>query len=69
MAIELPADLIEKEHAAWSQIQAGVLTVETAHEVHQAISAFAAKSGESRLDVEMELKRVVRHPQPDSSTG
>ncbi|WP_369354631.1 hypothetical protein [Streptomyces sp. cg2] len=64
MAIELPSDLIEKERSAWAKIQAGALTVETALEVHEAIMAFAAESGESRLAVEMELKRVVRHPQP-----
>ncbi|WP_073447965.1 hypothetical protein [Streptomyces yunnanensis] len=65
MAIELPSDLIDKEHSAWTEIQAGALTVETALEVHEAIMMFAAESGERRLAVEMELKRVVRHPEPE----
>lgn len=69
MAIELPADLIALERSAWEAIQAGTLTVETAQKVQAAIVAFAAESGESRLAVETELKRVVRHPEPESDAA
>lgn len=63
MAIELPHDLIDLERAAWQEIQAGRLTVGTALAVHEGISAFVARDEleASRLDVEMELKRIVRH--------
>lgn len=66
MAIELPDDLIELEAAAWAEIQEGRLTVKTASAVHQAVAAFVARDDveASRLDVEMELKRVVRHAAP-----
>ncbi|MFF8659442.1 hypothetical protein [Streptomyces huasconensis] len=59
--MELPDDLIELERSAWAEIQAGTLTVETAEKVQAAITAVAAESGESRLAVETELKRIVRH--------
>jgi hypothetical protein len=63
VAIELPEDLIALETAAWAEIQAGRLTVETARAVHEGIAAFAEESGVSRFDVEMGLKKVVRHPE------
>ncbi|WP_107409892.1 hypothetical protein [Streptomyces luteocolor] len=66
MAIELPDDLIALERSAWEEIQAGTLTVDTAAKVQAAIAAFAAESGESRLAVETELKKLVRHPEPES---
>ncbi|MET9550506.1 hypothetical protein ABZY36_35170 [Streptomyces sp. NPDC006627] len=69
MAIELPDDLIALERSAWAEIQAGTLTVETAQAVQERITAFAAESGESRLAVETELKRQVRHPEPDSDAA
>lgn len=63
MPIELPATLIDLETAAWTEIQAGTLTVPTAHAVHQAVTAHAQASGESRLAVEEAVKRAVRHPE------
>lgn len=61
MAIELPDELIALERSAWTEIQAGALTVETALAVHEGIAAFVQQAGVSRYDVEMELKKAVRH--------
>lgn len=61
MTIDFPDDLIELERSAWAEIQRGELTVDTARAVHEGIAAFAAEAGLARLDVEMGLKRVVRH--------
>ncbi|ARX81493.1 hypothetical protein SMD44_00891 [Streptomyces alboflavus] len=61
MAINFPDDLIELERSAWAAIQAGTLTVDTALAVQQRITAFAAETGQARIDVEMALKRAVRH--------
>lgn len=61
MAIELTDDLIQLERAAWTEQQENRLTVETAARVQAAITAHATATGQSRLDVERELKRVVRH--------
>ncbi|WP_033040270.1 hypothetical protein [Streptomyces monomycini] len=65
MAIELTDELIKLETAAWTEIQAGALTTVTAEAVQAAITAHAAATGQSRYDVERELKRKVRHPEPD----
>ncbi|MFK8844658.1 hypothetical protein [Streptomyces sp. Ac-502] len=65
MAIELTDDLIRLETAAWAEIQAGTLTTDTAEAVQAAITTHAAATGESRYEVERELKRKVRHPEPD----
>lgn len=51
----------------WEQIQAGALTVNTTFAVQQAVTAVAAEVGEPRIDVEMELKRLVRHPEPEAA--
>jgi hypothetical protein len=59
--IEFPDDLIELERSAWGAIQAGTLTVDTARAVHEGIAAFAKQAGVGRYDVEMGLKRAVRH--------
>lgn len=59
--IDFPDDLIELERAAWQEIQAGVLTPDTAAAVHEAVSAFAEQAGVPRYDAEMALKRAVRH--------
>lgn len=69
MAIDLPDDLIELERTAWAEIQAGTLTVETALAVQAGISALATRTDveASRLDIEMTLKRLVRHPSPEAS--
>jgi hypothetical protein len=40
------------------------LTVATALAVQQAITEHAKATGQSRYEVERELKRVVRHPAP-----
>ncbi|MFE0101133.1 hypothetical protein [Streptomyces sp. NPDC059009] len=65
--IDFPADLIEKESLCWSEIQRGALTVETALAVHEGIAALAEASGHSRLDIEMALKRLVRHPEIEAA--
>ncbi|MGW2595444.1 hypothetical protein ACWCXC_34940 [Streptomyces sp. NPDC001515] len=65
MAIELSDELIELERAAWAEQQEQRLTVETAARVQAAITAHAKATGQSRYEVERELKRVVRHPEPD----
>jgi hypothetical protein len=62
--IELPEDLLALERSAWAEIQAGRLTVATAHAVHAGIAAFAEQAGVPRYDVEEQLKRAVRHPEP-----
>jgi len=56
-----PDDLIQLERSAWGEIQAGTLTVETAHAVQAAITAYAEQAGLARIDVEMGLKKAVRH--------
>jgi hypothetical protein len=64
VAIELTPDLIQLEERAWAEQRAGALTVETALAVQQAITAHAEATGENRYEVERELKRAVRHPEP-----
>lgn len=64
MAIELSDELIQLEETAWTQIQAGGLTYETAAAVQAAVTAFAEASGDSRYDIEAALKKHVRHPEP-----
>jgi hypothetical protein len=56
--IDFPDDLIELERSAWEQIQAGALTVDTAR---------AVQDGVGRYDVEMGLKRAVRHPAAEAA--
>ena len=63
MAIDFPADLLALEHAAWTEIQAGTLTVHTAAAVHAAVTEFAIEHGHQRDEVEMGLKKAVRHPE------
>ncbi|WP_327160570.1 hypothetical protein [Streptomyces zaomyceticus] len=45
MAIELSDDLIKLEEAAWAEIQAKALTVDTAAAVQAAITAHAEATG------------------------
>lgn len=59
--IDFPPDLLALERSAWAAIQAGELTVETARAVQDGINAFAEQAQLPRLDVEMGLKKVVRH--------
>ncbi len=60
--IEYPENLLELARNSWQEIQRGELTVDTAHAVHAAVGAYAAEAGLPRYDVEMGLKRAVRHP-------
>lgn len=62
MAIELSDELIQLKDDAWAEIQAKALTVDTAAAVQAAITAHAEATGQSRYDVEMELKKRVRGP-------
>lgn len=71
--IDFPDTLINLERAAWEEIQAGQLTVDTAQAVHDGITAFVQQAQEAgnevkRIDVEMGLKKVVRHAEV-SETG
>jgi hypothetical protein len=61
VTITFPPDLLALEARAWEEIQAGTLTVDTARAVHEGISAYAAEADTSRYEVEMELKKAVRH--------
>lgn len=63
--IDLPETLIQLERTAWAEQQAGALTVESAAVVQQAITEHAKAAKVSRYEVERELKRRVRHPEPD----
>ncbi|MFE4718901.1 hypothetical protein ACFRLW_21130 [Streptomyces sp. NPDC056728] len=71
MAIELPDDLIALERTAWTEIQEGRLTVSTALAVHVATTAYAARDDveATRLVIEEELKRLVRHPEPEGAAA
>lgn len=66
MTIDFPADLLALETRAWEEIQAGALTVDTAHAVHVGIDEFVQQAKDAgnpvaRIDVEMGLKKAVRH--------
>jgi hypothetical protein len=61
VTIDFPEPLLALERSAWEQIQKGELTVDTARAVHEGIAAFAEQAGVPRYDVEMGLKRAVRH--------
>ncbi|MFE4647762.1 hypothetical protein [Streptomyces sp. NPDC056707] len=66
MAVELSDELVELERAAWAEQQKNRLTAETAARVQAAITAHAKATNQGRYAVERELKRVVRHPEPDA---
>ena len=66
--IDFPDDLIALERAAWQEIQAGALTVDTAWAVHAAVTAFAEQAGAPRTEIEMKLKKDVRHPEPEAAS-
>ena len=59
--IEFPDTLIALECAAWEEHQTGRLTVATANAVQDAITKHAEATGLPRVEVEMALKRAVRH--------
>lgn len=61
--IDFPEDLLELERAAWAAIQQGTLTAAQATAVQAAITKYAQEAGLSRVEVEMALKRAVRHPE------
>lgn len=61
-SFDFPEDLLALEHAAWQEIQAGRLTVPTAAAVQAAVTKFAAEHGHDRYEVEMGVKKAVRHP-------
>lgn len=67
--IDFPDTLIQLEHDAWTAIQAGTLTAEQAAAVQAAVTAFAAEHGIDRYEVEMALKRAVRHPEAEAPGG
>jgi hypothetical protein len=60
---DFPADLLDLERTAWVAAQQGALTADQAAAVQQAVTTFAADAGLDRYKVEMELKRIVRHPE------
>jgi hypothetical protein len=62
VTITFPAHLLALEVRAWEEIQAGALTVDTARAVQAGVSAFAAEAEVGRYEVEMGLKKAVRHP-------
>lgn len=61
MPLDFPAHLLALEARAWEEIQAGALTVETAGAVQAGVTSFAAEAGVDRYEVEMGLKKAVRH--------
>ena len=66
---DLPDHLIDLERAAWQAHQAGTLTPDQAAAVQQAITEHAKEAGLPRVDVEMAVKKAVRHPEPESDEG
>ncbi|WP_069743023.1 hypothetical protein [Streptomyces sp. EN23] len=61
--IDIPEHLIALERTAWAEQQQGALTVATADAVQAAYREHAATAGVSRLELEMAVKRAVRHPE------
>ncbi|MEV5347222.1 hypothetical protein [Streptomyces achromogenes] len=64
--LDLPDDLVQLERSAWEAAQRGELTAVQAAEVQAAITVHAEAAGLDRYTVEMALKRLVRHPEPDA---
>ncbi|MET9923404.1 MULTISPECIES: hypothetical protein [unclassified Streptomyces] len=60
--IDIPPHLIELEAAAWAEQQAGALTVASATAVQTAITEHAIAKGVPRYELEMAVKKAVRHP-------
>lgn len=58
---DLPVHLLNLEQTAWQAIRAGTLTTDQAAAAQDAITAFAAEHRHDRHEVEMGLKRAVRH--------
>ncbi|NYV72970.1 hypothetical protein [Streptomyces sp. UH6] len=64
--MDIPDDLLELERAAWAEIQAGQLTADTAAAVQARVTEVAAETGADRHQLEMAVKKAVRHPAPDA---
>ncbi|MGW0626404.1 hypothetical protein [Streptomyces sp. NPDC002758] len=62
-SIDFPDTLLALETTAWQEIQAGQLTAATATAVQAAVTAHAEEAGLDRYEVEMGLKKAVRHPE------
>jgi hypothetical protein len=62
VAIELSDELLELERKAWSEQQAGELTVETAWAVQSAVTAHAEATGQDRFKVEAETEAAGQAP-------
>ncbi|MGW4042923.1 hypothetical protein [Streptomyces sp. NPDC004721] len=60
--IDFPDNLVELERSAWAAQQQGTLTPDQAAAVQAAVTTFAAEAGLDRYQVEMGLKKAVRHP-------
>ncbi|MFF7142217.1 hypothetical protein ACFZB5_13345 [Streptomyces nodosus] len=63
--IGFPDHLIALERTAWEAHQAGTLTPQQAAAVQQAVTEYATEAGLDRHEVEMGVKRAVRHTQPE----
>lgn len=61
---DFPETLLELERSAWAAIQAGTLTPEQADAVQAGVAAYAKAAGLDRYQVEMALKKAVRHGEP-----
>ncbi|MHC3450727.1 hypothetical protein [Streptomyces prasinus] len=59
---DFPDTLLAAAHASWEAIQAGRLTVAQADAVQDGVTQFANESKHNRHEVEMALKKAVRHP-------
>lgn len=60
-ANDFPTSLLDLERTAWQAIRTGQLTTDQAAAVQDAVTAYAAEHGLDRYEVEMGLKRAVRH--------
>jgi hypothetical protein len=67
--IDFPDALIALERTAWEEHRAGRLTVATANAVQDAITQHAEAVGMPRVEVEMALKKAVRHAEAAPAEG
>ncbi|MDQ0809777.1 hypothetical protein QFZ63_001491 [Streptomyces sp. B3I7] len=58
---DFPTSLLDLERSAWQAIRTGQLTTDQAAAAQDAITTYAAERGYDRHEVEMGLKRAVRH--------
>lgn len=58
---DFPADLLALETTAWQAQQQGTLTTKQAAAVQAGITEYAQAAGLGRVEVEMGVKRAVRH--------